>query len=248
MLYLDNRNSIIEALRASQGRTMRLWVEAGRERVSAGLMHEARLAGVSVRVVAAEQFAKRFRGVKSHVCLEVEEFAYADPDALLGRVAAFERPLFVAFDGIYDPQNLGNAVRTAACFGFDALFIPRDNACGVTETVVNVARGGAAVVAISRVTNMHRRLEALKKRNVFCFGLDERADRTLFNADLTVPLCLVLGGEKGLRRLTRESCDTLFKIPTAEGFPSLNVASAFAVAAYEAVRQRGAKKTKADDC
>jgi 23S rRNA (guanosine2251-2'-O)-methyltransferase len=156
--------------------------------------------------------------------------------------------LFVAFDGIYDPQNLGNAVRTAACFGFDALFIPRDNACGVTETVVNVARGGAAVVAISRVTNMHRRLEALKKRNVFCFGLDERADRTLFNADLTVPLCLVLGGEKGLRRLTRESCDTLFKIPTAEGFPSLNVASAFAVAAYEAVRQRGAKKTKADDC
>jgi 23S rRNA (guanosine2251-2'-O)-methyltransferase len=240
MPSLDNRNSIIEALRSSPATGARLWVEAGRERASAEIIDEARKAGVSVRVAPSEQFARRFRGVKSHVCLEIEDFAYADADALLGRVAALERPLFAVFDGIYDPQNLGNAVRTAACFGFDALFIPRDNACGLTETVANVARGGAAVVAVSRVTNLHRHMEALKKRNVFCFGLDERADITLFDSDLTVPLCLVLGGEKGLRRLTRNSCDMLLRIPTAKGFPSLNVASAFAVAAYEATRQRGA--------
>jgi len=242
MLYLDNRNSIIEALRSQPESATRLWVEAGHERTSSEPMSEARSAGVSVRVAAKEQFARRFKGVKSHVCLEMEEFSYADPDALLGQVPALARPLFAAFDGIYDPQNLGNAIRTAACFGFDALFIPRDNACGVTETVINVARGGASHIRISRVTNVHRHIEALKKRNLFCFGLDETADRTLFDADLTVPLCLVLGGEKGLRRLTRESCDMLLKIPTAGSFPSLNVASAFAIAAYEAARQRGAKK------
>lgn len=242
MLYLDNRNSITEALRSKPESAARLWVEAGHERPSSEIMNEARAAGVSVRVAAKEQFVRRFQGVKSHVCLEMEEFSYTDPDALLGRAAALARPFFVLFDGIYDPQNLGNAIRTAACFGIDALFIPRDNACGVTETVINVARGGASHIRISRVTNVHRHIEALKKKNLFCFGLDETAGRTLFDADLTMPLCLVLGGEKGLRRLTRDSCDMLLKIPTTGAFPSLNVASAFAIAAYEAVRQRGAKK------
>jgi len=242
MLYLDNRNSIIEALRSQPESATRLWVEAGYERTSSEIMDEARKAGVSVRVAAKEQFGRRFQGAKSHVCLEMAEFSYADPDALLGQTSALVRPLFALFDGIYDPQNLGNAIRTAACLGVDALFIPRDNACGVTETVINVARGGASHIRISRVTNVHRHIEALKKRNLFCFGLDEGADRTLFEADLTVPLCLVLGGEKGLRRLTRESCDMLLKIPTADLFPSLNVASAFAIVAYEAARQRGVKK------
>ncbi len=242
MLYLDNRNSIIEALRSQPESATRLWVEAGHETACSAIMGEARAAGVSVRVAAREQFARRFQGVKTHVCLELEEFSYADADALLGQVTALEKPFFVLFDGIYDPQNLGNAVRTAACFGVDALFIPRDNACGVTETVINVARGGASHVRISRVSNVHRHIEALKKRNLFCFGLDEQADRTLHDADLTVPLCLVLGGEKGLRRLTRDSCDMLLKIPTTDIFPSLNVASAFAIAAFETVRQRGVRK------
>ena len=174
MLYLDNRNSIVEALLSQPESATRLWVEAGHERTSSEIMDDARKAGVSVRVAAKEQFARRFQGVKSHVCLEMEEFSYADPDALLGQTSALVRPLFAPFDGIYDPQNLGNAIRTAACFGVDALFIPRDNACGVTETVINVARGGASHIRISRVTNVHRHIEALKKRNLFCFGLDER--------------------------------------------------------------------------
>ncbi len=238
MPWLANRDSIIERLRAHPESAARLWVEAGRERASAAIIDEARRAGVSVRVVPAEQIERRFKGIRSHVCLEVEEFAYADADDVLARLASLERPFFAAFDGVYDPQNLGNAVRTAACFGLDAVFIPRDKACGVTDTVVNVSRGGTERVRISRVANMARHIEELKKRNVFCFGLDERAEKALCDADLTVPLCLVLGGEEGLRRLTRERCDMLLKIPTVRAFPSLNVASAFAACAYEAVRQR----------
>lgn len=242
MAYLDNRNSIVEVLRSHPDEATRLWVESGHERPSSAVIEEARKAGVSIRVIPKEQFTKRFKGVKSHLCLEREGFHYADPDALLAAVPSLAMPFFSAFDGMYDPQNLGNAIRTAACFSFDAIILPRDNACGVTDTVTNVARGGAEHVKISRVINLPRYIEELKQRNVFCFGLDEKADRNVFEMDLTGPLCLVLGGEEGLRRLTRQRCDMLLKIPTSAGFPSLNVGSAFAIAAYEAVRQRKARK------
>ncbi len=242
MPYLDNRNSIIEALRSHPEEATRLWVEAGHERPVSAIIEEARKAGVSVRVVPKEQFARRFPAVKSHACLEREGFRYADPDALLAKIPSMPLPFVSAFDGIYDPQNLGNVIRTAACFSLDALIIPKDNACGVTEAVTNVARGGAEHVPIHRVTNLARYIEELKERNVFCFGLDEKAHKNVFDMDLTMPLCLVLGGEEGLRRLTKERCDMLLKIPASADFPSLNVANAFAVAAYEAMRQRKVKK------
>jgi 23S rRNA (guanosine2251-2'-O)-methyltransferase len=241
MPYLDNRNSIIESLRSQPDQSARLWVESGHERSCGPVMEEARRAGVSVRVIPREQFQRKLQGTKSHVLLEREEFRYTDGDQLLAAVPTLAKPLLSAFDGIFDPQNLGNVIRTAACFHLDGVIIPRDNACGVTDTVVNVARGGTDHVPVSRVTNLTRYIEELKKKNVFCFGLDENADRNLFDMDLTMPLCLVLGGEEGLRRLTKERCDLLLKIPTSVGFPSLNVANAFAIAAYEAVRQRGGK-------
>ena len=242
MPYLDNRNSIIEVLRSHPEEATRLWVEAGHERPVCAIIEEARKAGVSIRVIPKEQFARRFPAVKSHACLEREGFRYGDPDALLAAIPSMPLPFMSAFDGIYDPQNLGNVIRTAACFSIDALVIPRDNACGVTEAVTNVARGGAEHVPICRVTNLARYIEELKKRNVFCFGLDEKAGKDIFDMDLTMPLCLVLGGEEGLRRLTKERCDMLLKIPASADFPSLNVANAFAIAAYEAVRQRTGKR------
>src|SRR5208283_5881718 len=114
MPSLGNRNSIIESLRLHPERATRLWVEAGYERASTEVMEEARRAGVSVRVIPREQFERRFKGIRSRACLEVEEFTYADPEALLAEIGALEKPFFSAFDGIYDPQNLGNVVRTAA--------------------------------------------------------------------------------------------------------------------------------------
>jgi 23S rRNA (guanosine2251-2'-O)-methyltransferase len=238
MPYLDNRNSIIESLRGQSDPSARLWVESGHERSYAPIMEEARKAGVSVRVIPREQFQRKLQGTKSHVLLEREEFRYTDGDRLLAVVPTLVNPLLSAFDGIFDPQNLGNVIRTAACFHLDSVIIPRDNACGVTDTAVNVARGGTDHVPVSRVTNLPRYIEQLKKKNVFCFGLDENASKNLFEMDLTMPLCLVLGGEEGLRRLTKERCDLLLRIPTSVDFPSLNVANAFAIAAYEVARQR----------
>jgi 23S rRNA (guanosine2251-2'-O)-methyltransferase len=242
MPYLDNRNSIIERLKEQPDRSVRLWVEAGFERVSSFAMDEAHRAGISIRVIPKDQFQNKMKGAKSHVLLETEEFRYLDQDTVLSAIPQMPSPvLFCAFDGIFDPQNLGNVIRTASCFHLNGVFIPKDHACGVTDIVVNVARGGTDHIPISRVSNMARYIEELKKRNVFCFGLDEKAEKTIHHVDLTMPLCLVLGGEDGLRRLVRDRCDLLVKLPTNPAFPSLNVANAFAIAAYETARQRAAK-------
>lgn len=242
MTYVTNRNSIIETLLAHPAEATRLWVEAGYERVSSEVIQHARKTGVSIRVVPKEQFLRKFQGIKAHVCLEREEFVYTDPDALLSRIPSVASPFLSAFDGIYDPQNLGSVIRSSACFGVHALILPKDRSSGVTDTVIHIARGGTEHVPVARVTNLSRYLEELKKRNVFCYGLDEKAGKNIFELDLSIPLCLVFGTEEGLRRLTKERCDELVKIPTTPAFPSLNVGNAFAVTAYEVVRQRAAQR------
>jgi len=242
VLLLDNRNSILEALRTHPEQAKRIWIEAGYERAADTVIREARRLGVSFRVLPREEFARRFRDNRSHVCLEREAFIYREPDGLVKHVVkelgSMRGPFFGAFDGISDPQNLGNVLRTAACFGMDAIILPKDRSCGVTETVTSVARGATEHIAVAQVTNLARYLEAIKKENVFCFGLDERGEKALWELDLTIPLCLVFGREEGMRRLTRETCDEVARIPTAPNFPSLNVATSFAIAVYEVVRQR----------
>ena len=240
MLLLDNKNSILEALRVHPEEARRVWIEAGYERMADEVIQEARRAGVSFRVLSREEFAKRFKVNRSHICLEREAFSYREPEALLKGIGSIRSPFLGAFDGISDPQNLGNVLRSAACFGMDAIILPRDRSCGVTETVTGVARGAAEHIAVAQVTNLHRYLEALKKQNIFCFGLDEHGSKCLWELDLTIPLCLVLGREEGMRRLTRETCDEVARIPTTPNFPSLNIATSFAIAAYEVARQRRA--------
>ena len=108
----------------------------------------------------------------------------------------------------------------------------------INETVANVSRGAVEFIEIVRVTNLARYLDSLKKLGIFCYGLDEHADKALWETDLSGPVCLVMGGEEGLRRLTKEKCDELVRIPTNPLFPSLNVATAYALASYEVMRSR----------
>lgn len=240
MPYLTNRNSILEAISAHPGSARRLWIESGHERSFEEVIKAAREAGVSFRILPAEAFTKRFKKVRSHVCLERDELDYVNQDVYLQETGSEENPLICAFDGIYDPQNLGNIIRSAAGLGIGSLIIPQDRSCGITDTVVTVSRGAVEHVRIVRVTNIARYLDQLKRIGVFCYGLDERGSEPLFGLDLRGPTCLVFGNEEGLRRLTRETCDVVIKIPTDPAFPSLNVATSFAIAVYEARRQRSA--------
>jgi len=238
MSFLTNRNSILETLREHPEKVRKLWIEAGYERTSGEYIKEAKLKGVQFKILPKEAFTRRFKEGKFHICLERDEISYTDPDELIRGINAAKDSFYCALDGVYDPQNLGNIVRSAACLGVEAVILPKDRSCGITETVTNIARGAVEHVKIVRVVNLARFIGEMKDKGVFCYALDEKGTAPLWEIDLKGPVCLVFGGEDGLRRLTIERCDALVKIPTPAGFPSLNVATSFAISAYEVKRQR----------
>ena len=238
MPLLTDRNSILSAISDSPQTVRRLSIEQGYERISDEIIRAAKRQGISFKVMPKELFVRQVKGEKCHVCLETDEFSYTDQDAFLRELAGRSDPLLTAFDGIWDPQNLGNIMRSAACFEVDALIEPKERSCGVTDAVARVAKGALSHIKMVRVTNLARYLAEMKRSGVFCYGLDETAEKPLWEADLTGAVCLVFGRESGLRRLTRETCDEVYNIPTSARFPSLNVATSFAVAVYEAKRQR----------
>ena len=164
-----------------------------------------------------------------------------DPETQLEEAleAAQGAPLLLVLDGVQDPHNLGACLRSADAAGVTAVIVPRDRAAGLTAVARKVAAGAAETVPFVPVVNLARALRDLKERGVWLVGTDDAADRTLFEADLTGPLALVMGSEgEGLRRLTRECCDQLVSIPMAGAVESLNVSVATGVVLFEAVRQR----------
>ena len=150
-------------------------------------------------------------------------------------------PLLLVLDQVQDPHNLGACLRTADAAGVDAVITPRDRAAGLTPVVHRVAAGAAEVVPLFQITNLARCLRNLRDRGIWLFGLAEEGATALHAADLTGAVAVVMGAEgKGLRRLTREHCDTLVAIPMAGQVESLNVSVATGVVLFEAVRQRQA--------
>jgi 23S rRNA (guanosine2251-2'-O)-methyltransferase len=238
MQHLREKDSIIKSIQEHKDRVHRLWIEQGYEHVSHEVIQEAKRLGVPFRIIPREAFSRKFKGTKSHVFLEHDEVAYAEPDGFLKEISSRQDPTVCAFDGIFDPQNLGNIMRSAACLEIDGIIIPKDRACGITETVAAISRGGSEHVTVARVVNLARYMSDMKQSGFFCYGLDEKGTVPIWEANLTGPVCLIFGNESGLRRLTRETCDQVLKIPTSPAFPSLNVATSFAIAVYEAKRQK----------
>ena len=150
-----------------------------------------------------------------------------------------ETPFLLILDGVQDPHNLGACLRTADAAGVQAVIAPKDRACGLTSTVRKVASGAAETVPFIQVTNLARTLRALKARGIWLIGTDLAAEQDLYASDLTGPLGLVMGAEgSGLRRLTREQCDSLVKFPILGTVQSLNVSVSAGICLYEALRQR----------
>jgi len=148
-------------------------------------------------------------------------------------------PLLLVLDGVTDPHNLGACLRTADAAGVQAVVIPRDRAAAVDGVARKVAAGAAEYVELASVTNLARTLDRLKERRIWVVGAAGDAAQTIYDADLRGPLALVLGAEgAGMRRLTRERCDFLVRIPMAGRGESLNVSVAAGIALFEARRQR----------
>jgi 23S rRNA (guanosine2251-2'-O)-methyltransferase len=172
------------------------------------------------------------------VALKMAEFPYTELEALLEKPLAEREPLLV-LDSIQDPQNLGAILRSACFLGAKGVVIPKDRSASVTATVIKIASGATGYVPVARVTNVARTLMRIKSAGYWVAGLDVRGNKNSYEADFTVPLCLVIGNEqKGIRPLIRRECDMLVQIPAAGPLDSLNAASAATVALYEVLRQR----------
>ena len=154
--------------------------------------------------------------------------------------AAEGRALLLLLDGVQDPHNLGACLRSAAAAGVTAVVIPKDKSVQVNATVRKTSAGAADSIPVVPVTNLARTMRDLQQLGVWLYGLAGEADASLYALDLRGNVGLVLGGEgDGLRRLTRENCDQLVRIPMpGTGVESLNVSVAAGVTLFEAVRQR----------
>jgi 23S rRNA (guanosine2251-2'-O)-methyltransferase len=158
-------------------------------------------------------------------------------DELLDKVGP--QPFVLVLDGVQDPHNLGACLRSADAAGVHAVVVPRDRAAGLSPTVRKVASGAAETIPLVQVVNLARTLRHLKDRGLWLVGAAGEADKDLYTADFKGPLALVMGSEgEGLRRLTREACDFLVRIPMRGTVESLNVSVATGVLLFEAVRQR----------
>ena len=160
-------------------------------------------------------------------------------DDLLDQLPADQPPLLLVLDGVTDPHNLGACLRVADGAGAHAVIAPKDHAVGINATVAKVASGAAETVPYFMVTNLARTLGELKERLIWVIGTSDDAPQTLYQADLKVPLALVLGAEgQGMRQLTRKTCDALVSLPMKGAVESLNVSVASGICLYEAMRQR----------
>jgi len=243
--YIGGFHAVTAALEdgASKPREI-LLADTRRDDRARRLLAAAAKAGVTVRNVSRETLDLRAPGLRHQGVLAAVEAAEVAGEDVLDVPATPER-LILALDGVQDPHNLGACLRTAEAVGVAAVIIPKDRAVGLTPVARKVAAGAAERVPVVAVTNLVRSLEKLKQLGYWVTGLAGEGDETLFEVDLTGPLVLVMGAEgEGLRRLTRETCDRLVRIPMVGHIESLNVSVAAAVCLYEAFRQRPAGRVR----
>jgi 23S rRNA (guanosine2251-2'-O)-methyltransferase len=192
--------------------------------------------GVAVRYGNRETVDRAAGGPHQGAVARIAVRGYADEAAALrGRRGA---RFLLLLDEIQDPQNLGAVLRVAEGLGAGVV-VPERGTAPLSEAVARASAGAVERVVVARVKNLRRFIDHLKNEGFQVVGLDPAGD-PLYELDLTGDLALVLGAEgRGMRRLVREGCDRLARLPMAGSVGSLNVSTAAAAAGYEAVRQRG---------
>ena len=235
-------HAVQAALQRDASNIIEVMIESGRKdaRVQV-LLDKVAVQHTEVRRVTGKELDAlvpdaRHQGVVAR-CRAVTVWQEDDLDQLLDGLSV--PPLLLVLDGVQDPHNLGACLRSADAAGVHAVIAPRDRAVGLTPVVRKVASGAAETVPFIQVTNLARTLRTLKDKGLWTVGADAEGDGDVFSADLRGPTVLVMGAEgQGMRRLTREHCDLLVRIPMQGTVESLNVSVATGICLFEAVRQR----------
>ncbi len=240
MEKLYSRHAVHECLRAGRRRVHRVLIAEGVE--DAPILRAIRQLAEVRRVPVLHVPRQQINAVSPQaqgVVAEVSEYPYADFDDVLRALDAVEQPLLLILDGLQDPHNVGNLLRTAEAAGVAGVVLGQRRSVGITPAVVNASSGASEHLRIARVVNLARAVEALKARDVWVAALHGAAPQTIYQADLRGRLALIVGSEgEGVHRLLRDRADFVLRIPMRGQIGSLNAATAGAIALYEAFRQR----------
>ena len=239
--WLFGLHAIQAVIEREPERLIELFVLKGRtdDRLT-DIIHQARRFGISIQFCQRKALDDKVNGEQHQGVVARARPAKVldenDLDALLERI---DKPLLLILDGVTDPHNLGACLRTADAAGVHAVIVPKDKSASLSATARKVACGAAETVPLIQVTNLSRTLKSIQDAGVWVVGTAGEAEQLIYACKLDGPTALVMGAEgKGMRRLTRENCDELIKLPMAGSVSSLNVSVATGVCLYEIVRQR----------
>ena len=236
-MWIYGRNPVLEALRA--GRARRVLVARG---VEGWLLKELERLGAPYTLVPRIELDTLLRTTHHQgIAAEVEDPPYASlEDALRLAASRKEPPLLVALDGVTDHRNYGAMIRSALALGAHGVVSEERRAAPLSPLALKASAGAALKLPVVKVKNLPRTLKALKEEGLWVYGLDVRGEKAPWELDYARPLVLVVGSEgEGMRRLVRETCDELFRIPIREEAESLNASVALGIALYQARLARG---------
>ena len=236
-MWIYGRNPVLEALRA--GRARRVLVARG---VEGWLLKELERLGAPYTLVPRIELDTLLRTTHHQgIAAEVEDPPYASlEDALRLAASRKEPPLLVALDGVTDPRNYGAMIRSALALGAHGVVSEERRAAPLSPLALKASAGAALKLPVVKVKNLPRTLKALKEEGLWVYGLDVRGEKAPWELDYARPLVLVVGSEgEGMRRLVRETCDELFRIPIREEAESLNASVALGIVLYQARLARG---------
>ncbi|WP_218354473.1 23S rRNA (guanosine(2251)-2'-O)-methyltransferase RlmB [Alteromonas lipotrueiana] len=239
--FLYGLHAVQAVIEREPERILELMVLKGRTDDRLGeIINQARRFGISVQFCHRKSLDDKVGGEQHQgVVAKAKPARMLDENDLAGIVEKADKPFLLILDGVTDPHNLGACLRTADAAGVHAVVVPKDKSAGLNGTVSKVACGAAETMPFVQVTNLARTLKSLQDAGVWVIGTAGEASQTLYDTKLSGPMALVMGAEgKGMRRLTRETCDELIKLPMAGSVSSLNVSVATGVCLYEVVRQR----------
>lgn len=206
------------------------------------IIQKARQKNIPFKITPPDQIQKfsqhqNSQGVVAFV--GTKEFSSDINDLLAIAKKKNEKPFLIIFDEIEDVHNLGALIRTAVCAGAHGGIVPKHHNAPVNETVVKTSAGASLQFPMARVTNIAQTIDELKNAGVWIVGTEMTAEKTYSEIDFNIPVAIIVGNEgKGMRRLVKEKCDFLVKIPMKGDFESLNASVAGALVMYEVMRKR----------
>ncbi len=237
-MLIEGRNSLNQALDGNGTIDKILVSQTMRDQ---HLFERIKASGVTYQLVDKATLDKISKS-KNHqgVVAYVTNYQYFDlKEVIENAYAQGKQPLILVLDGIEDPHNLGNIIRTAECMGVDGIILPKNRSVTVNDTAMRVSQGAAANVQICKVVNINQEIQRLKDKGFWIYGV-ELGGMEISKVNLKGPVALVMGSEgNGIHQLTRKLVDGIVTIQMHGKVNSLNVGSATAIALYEVNRQRG---------